>query len=238
MGSASAKTLARELNARRVYPDRTYRTRNSDFIINWGNGAIPNWYNERVKVWNNPEAVNRAGNKLLTFKALEGNCPIPNFTTNKDDTTEWEKVVVRHELRGSAGSGIEVVRQGEELPDAPMYVEFIKKNAEYRVHVFAGEVIDITQKRRIRDFDEESRVPYIRNHANGWVFSRNNIDYREDIQEVALDSVRALGLDFGGVDVIIGRDDNPYILEVNTAVGMEGSTVEKYVNKIKELRGF
>jgi len=46
---------------------------------------------------------------------------------------------------------------------------------------------------------------------------------------VALAAVSALGLDFGAVDIIYNEHENQYyVLEVNTAPGLEGTTVEKY----------
>lgn len=76
----------------------------------------------------------------------------------------------------------------------------------------------------------------IRNHANGFVFCRDNIIEPSDLRDVAIQAVTALGLDFGAVDVIWNEHYNKcYALEVNTAPGLEGTTLERYTNKIKEL---
>ena len=56
-------------------------------------------------------------------------------------------MVVRHRLQGSGGEGIELVKTGE-LPDAPLYVRYIPKHDEYRVHVALGEAIDVQRKAR------------------------------------------------------------------------------------------
>jgi len=45
-----------------------------------------------------------------------------------------------------------------------------------------------------------------------------------------LASVMALGLDFGAVDIVYNENDNKaYVLEINTAPGLSGTTLEKYV---------
>jgi D-alanine-D-alanine ligase-like ATP-grasp enzyme len=47
--------------------------------------------------------------------------------------------------------------------------------------------------------------------------------------EHSISAVNTLGLDFGAVDLIVAKDGRVYVLEVNTAPGIEGITLEKYV---------
>ena len=55
-------------------------------------------------------------------------------------------------------------------------------------------------------------------------------------RSLAIDSVAALRLDFGAVDIIWNkRHDRYYTLEVNTAPGLEGTTLERYSNAIRRL---
>ena len=93
-----------------------------------------------------------------------------------------------------------------------LYVKYIKKKAEYRIHVFNGKIIDIQQKRKRHEAIEINFQ--IRSHNNGWV----------------------LGLDFGAVDIIWNeKQQQGYVLEVNTAPGLEGETIINYANAIEEL---
>jgi glutathione synthase/RimK-type ligase-like ATP-grasp enzyme len=56
------------------------------------------------------------------------------------------------------------------------------------------------------------------------------------LQEAAIRTVEILGLDFGAVDIIWNKkQDRYYVLEVNTAPGLEGETVVRYANAFKEL---
>ena len=51
---------------------------------------------------------------------------------------------------------------------------------------------------------------------------------------MALNAIEDLQLDFGAVDVVVsGYSDNSFVLEVNTAPGIEGTTVKKYVEAIE-----
>ena len=115
-----------------------------------------------------------------------------------------------------------------------MYTKYIRKQKEFRVHVFSSKILDIQEKRRSSSVDDHH--PYIRNHTNGYVFCRGDINEPDDLRGVAISAVDALGLDFGAVDVVWNEaQDKCYVLEVNTACGLEGSTVNKYVNAIKEV---
>jgi len=55
------------------------------------------------------------------------------------------------------------------------------------------------------------------------------------VQDLALQACQALGLNSGAVDIIWNEKENKcYVLEVNTAPGIEGTTCKKYTNEIIE----
>lgn len=248
MGSQGASHLAEALRdggvrAFKVYPDRNYQPRQRHTIINWGSGQHPRWLGRYQRMLNMPDAVNVASNKLTAFQAMkDAGVTTPEFTADRGVANGWlqegSTVVCRSLLRGSAGRGITLVTPDMgELPNVPLYVRYVKKSAEYRIHVFSGEVIDTQQKRKRRDLENEQVNYQIRNHDNGWVFCRDAIDIPNPaVHREAIAAVAALGLDFGAVDVIWNaHHSTAYVLEVNTAPGLEGTTLTKYVNKIKEL---
>jgi D-alanine-D-alanine ligase-like ATP-grasp enzyme len=121
-----------------------------------------------------------------------------------------------------------VAAREEDLVDAPLYVMYRKKKREYRVHVAFGRVIDVQQKRKRTNYD--GTVDYaVRNHHTGWVYCREDVVDSTPRDNLAIRAVDALGLDFGAVDIIYNEHlDAFYLLEVNTAPGLEGTTVEKY----------
>lgn len=241
MGSASAKKLANTLNTRRVFANRKYKPKRRHVIINWGTSAYPTWWpvkiQRNVEVLNKPEAVKKASNKLTTLQVLKAaNIKVPKFTTLQRQAQDWlendeGKVMCRTLLNSHSGNGIVVAREVDELVDAPLYTMYVKKSHEFRVHVFKGSVIDYVQKKKKSGF--EDRNPYVRSTANGWVFCREGIEIRDDVKNASVAAVNALGLDFGAVDVVLGKDGLVYVLEVNTAIGMEGTTVEKYTEAFR-----
>src|SRR5690606_38651979 len=88
----------------------------------------------------------------------------------------------------------------------------------------------VRQKLRKSDAEQTRDQRLIRNHDNGWVFGlvRDEDGAAKAIEEAAK-AVQVLGLDFGAVDVIIGRDDGlPYVLELNTAPGLEAVEVVNF----------
>jgi glutathione synthase/RimK-type ligase-like ATP-grasp enzyme len=63
---------------------------------------------------------------------------------------------------------------------------------------------------------------------------REAVSAPNTVEEQAIKAVQALGLDFGSVDVIWNeRHSLPYVLEVNTAPGLVGTTVTNFVNAFK-----
>jgi len=237
VGSASSKQLKERLGGLQVYPDRNYRNKIDDLVINWGNSKVPNWMSDSIKWLNKPSAVGNASNKLKALQILsENNILVPLFKDNPISAGDiYGKVVVRHKLDGHSGEGIEIFNTSDNLPVAPLYTRFIPARAEYRVHVFDGNVIDMSKKVRLNPDEEEfvsEEHRMVKSHQNGWTFARGGIKFNTELGRIAIKSIQALGLDFGAVDIIRGEDGEYYVLECNTACGMADSTENSYVNAI------
>lgn len=81
------------------------------------------------------------------------------------------------------------------------------------------------QKRRQNGTDDPGVV---RTEENGWVFCRQNVVLPEKAAAECLKAAVALGLDFGGVDVLWNKPSGKAtVLEINTAPGIFGSGVKK-----------
>lgn len=91
-----------------------------------------------------------------------------------------------------------------------------------------GDAIDLLSK----EHTTSDRI--IRSNKRGWKFkgvAPTNVP--KDIKKVSLAAVKALGLDFGAVDLVLDLEGNPYILEVNSAPGLEGTAFEKWEEALK-----
>lgn len=237
-GSRSVKNLQQWMKDN-GYPrlKRTLNPRINRCVINWGNSVA---YPYQSIFINNPLSVYNACNKLVSFNFFaDADVPTPDWTTSTQLAQQWitdgHVVFGRKLLRSHSGRGIIVLENATITPETrcQLYVKYKKKKREYRVHVFDGKVIDVQQKKKRKDADIISTT--IRNFDNGWVYCREGVELPDDAGEIAVKAVSCLGLVFGAVDIIWNeRDNKSYVLEVNTAPGLCGSTVEVYGKAIKE----
>jgi glutathione synthase/RimK-type ligase-like ATP-grasp enzyme len=234
-GSKSAKTLATALDGLRLkVRGSKFRPRYGDVIINWGSQVLP----ERLRgfpILNHPSKINIVSNKLAFFRAMHEDSDtsvVPDFWERKENIpADAYPIVCRTILSGHSGAGIVIANNADELVDAPLYVKYIKKEQEYRVHVAGGRKIAVQRKARLRSVPDAEVNWLVRNHSNGFVFARNGFVTPEQVVDVAIRAVVASGLDFGAADVVFNGDQQrAYVLEINTAPGLEGSTINDYVN--------
>lgn len=248
MGSKSAQALAKALSdkaGRKVFQvdreSRTFQGRQRHLAINWGVGTPPVWAASVGGFVNQHRSVAIASNKLATFNVLSNTVRqfLPEFTTEQAIAKGWydsgEVVVCRTVLNGHSGAGIVIASSAANiaLVPAPLYTKYVKKSKEFRVHVAFGQVIDTQEKRKRQEVPRENINFQIRSHANGWVFCREGIQKPEGLDALAIAAVSGLGLDFGAADIIFNERNNKLVvLEVNTAPGLEGGTVNSYCNAI------
>jgi hypothetical protein len=250
-GSASALALARGLGIKVIkHEGSKFRGGAWKEVINWGCSQLPAEVLQ-CDVFNPPIAVALAANKLTAFKefvkfnnlakqAGEFDINFPQFTEDAQDVQGWLDngwtVVVRHKLTGHSGEGIELLSGDVVIPEAPLYVRYIKKSQEYRVHVLAGDVVDVQRKARSKGVQDEDVNWQVRNHANGFIYAREGFETPESVKVQAILAIEALGLDFGAVDIIWNdHEQRPYVLECNTAPGLTGQTLQGYIDRFKEL---
>ena len=245
IASQGAKALAEVLECKRVYPEGNYRPRPNHLIINWGNSQRPIWDGVPHVILNQPFAVQGATNKIICLQVLDdAGVMVPEFSQQMSDTVDLfhdgrSRIYCRTKLNGHSGDGIVIATRPEELVPAPLYTVGVGKRTEYRVHIFRGEVLDFAQKRRMsgeRLAEEGIEVDWsIRSHDKGWVYSREDVVLPSELGEIAVRAISALGLDFGAVDCYLTAKGVAGVFEVNTAPGLEGTTLERYAEAIRRL---
>jgi glutathione synthase/RimK-type ligase-like ATP-grasp enzyme len=224
--------LIRKVNSKYVHDAKTH------LVINWGDGSCPNYPN----MLNRPAGIALAVNKIKSFKVMEDNnvSTLPVMRTLKEATAYLENgrnkmVFCRTKITGTKGKGIVVARTVAELADCKLYTGGITdaKRIEYRIHVFNGEVLQCNEKRRRNGYKENPKFNEdIRNSSSGWVFCISNVNPSQATKYTAIAAVEAMGLDFGGVDIVQTSDGRAFVIEVNTACGIEGTTTTKYCEAI------
>ena len=203
-------------------------TQDTDLLIRWGcTKSVSGMVNA---VLNSAAAIHRAYDKALARQMMAwAGLPAPEVF-RPGEAWQWlhdnpGRALVGRPAHHTSGSGFWVCRAPEEVQaahqqGADYFSPLLELDREYRVHVFKSRVLFV-QRKKPRDGVEAD--PIRRNHAHGWYFYRVRI-YPEEIEDLAVEAVKALGLDFGAVDIARLMDMSFTIFEVNTAPGL---TVER-----------
>lgn len=269
--SSGARRLATALGARRWrddLPERYTRRRpyfrgnSSPMVLNWGSLVHPHWLEDQrfrltPRFINLSEHVEKAINKLSFFQHASGIDGVPclKWTDKRDTAAKWiekgKPVICRTKLDGSSGRGIVKATTLEQLVEAPLYTRYYPKTHEFRVHVFNGKVIDLTQKKLKGGANVRSEsITLVRSLDNGWIHAHGEISLqdvgRDLISRACVSLVAGLGLQFGAVDVLAILDTPSEdgtrtlksfkICEVNTGPGLENNiTIAAYASAIEKF---
>jgi len=69
----------------------------------------------------------------------------------------------------------------------------------------------------------------VRSNKRGWKFSTvKNVG--KELLDVAIGALKAAGLEFGAVDCCLDSDGKPWVIEVNSGPGLEGTTFKAYID--------
>lgn len=181
-----------------------------------------------ISLFNRSQAILAAKNKIKTMQILDHyGIPIPKtlVVRRKDDLMEAAKllggfpVIVKQPV-GSFGAGVTIIESMRALKsfllwDQPMYLlqEFVKysKGKDIRVFVVNGKIVgSMMRKAKKGEFRSNIELGAI----------GVTVDITEEEASIALRSVQALDLTYGGVDVIRGAN-GPVVLEVNSNPGFK-----------------
>lgn len=216
LGSKSLKTLAQTLSQRVGYKVfRTLKVFPKAQVVKYGQGV----------------------DKLTQYRWFEQNgIPSLDFTIDPEKVKlflEKDHVLfARHLLNSSCGKGIEVLTKGMEVPFAPVYTLYKKKKREFRVHIYKNTVVAVTEKRQRKDWQGQKDTR-IRNLANGYIFCQEVENEPLGLRELAVKAAQISPSFFRGVDIGYNeKEDCLFVIEVNSAPGIQGSNIEKYVEEI------
>jgi glutathione synthase/RimK-type ligase-like ATP-grasp enzyme len=116
-------------------------------------------------------------------------------------------------------------RNGRRKEPATHFMEVVDAPREYRVHIFKGKSIRISEKAFADNGDK---------HDYTTVKPQDNVKH---VRKAAKKAMKAVGLDFGAVD-ILADDTQCWVLEVNAAPGLGGSMPRLYAEVFtKYMRG-
>ncbi len=163
------------------------------------------------------------------------------FTTDILQANLWvdadQTVFGRKYLNSSCGKGIVIFEKSSpnapyQIDYCPVYTLYKKKKREFRVHVYKNTVVSVVEKRKKKDWADQ-RDTKVRNLANGYIFCQEVTNEPEGLRELAIKAAAVSPSDFRGVDIGYNEKNNDlFIIEVNSAPGIQGSNLNKYVQGI------
>lgn len=204
-----------------------YKQKHRDKVINWG--------------------VQHGGKRNQFSSFRNAGVPCSDWSGDFQEAKQWieqgHRVLCRTILNGHGGAGIVVAENLDDLVDAPLYVKYIPKKREFRVHLVLTPNgvhpynIKVREKRRRAGWEQlEDFNKYIRNHDNGWVFCDEFKDeLPEGLETVCASAVTALDLSFGAVDLGFHPLHGFIVYEVNTAPGLCESTANFYAEEFIKM---
>lgn len=192
-------------------------------IIRWGNRIEADLNNSIV--YNKAEAIAKGSDKKLTRQIfVEKGISTPRAVNPQSLDINYP-VIARPRTHAKGRNFItlnnlqDFQRHYNNNNGNWYYSEFVDKVKEYRVHCAHGRILNYLEKPNPGD----GQIAWNR-AINGEAFTNVNWDsYDSKIALECLKAVEALGLDFGGVDVIVNANGTPYILEVNTSPTLNSS---------------
>lgn len=190
------------------------RTQPGDLLVNWG---APRTASRGIKVLNSARFLNKRDQLI---KLAQHGIPCPEVFDEPGNGR------IGRSFRHQCGRDI-INNTGRDY-----WTQWLTFNHEIRVHVFQGLAIHTGLKvPRISNPN-----PRIRSYDAGWKIDYSQADkIKKDRRELAKRAVAALGLDFGAVDIGVTPTQGPAVIEVNTAPGLEGGTIDAYVKQIMRV---
>lgn len=195
--------------------------RSSDCDVNWGRRVAPGALN--------PDTTNAVNKRQMRELFVEQGVPAPQLFDPGAahafiaDHPEWA-LIGRPDFH-TRGRGFWLCRTTEDVERAlagtrrkmasTHFMEYIATTMapkEFRVHVFLGDSIRISEKRHTE--------------FHKWTSVRPDPDLpKRYIREAAKKAIEAIGVDFGVVDILTSQDQTEvWVLEVNVGPGLGGST--------------
>ena len=177
-----------------------------------------------LTVVNHPDAYLLASSKLSQYSALSTHgVPVPSTESSLDSTKLIRSIsegtyVIEKPICGSRGVGVRRVHLGEESYRPPRAVVLYQQDltgAKADIRAFTVGHRAIASMRRV-----SSSVAA--NVSRGG--RPEHVELSDELTALAEDASRATGAEIAGVDMMLDREDKPYVLEVNAQpdfIGLE-----------------
>jgi len=160
---------------------------------------------------------------------------VPEFTVDLEEAKKWVKdghQVFGRDKKHEKGTDI-VDQRSSRWQQKDHWTKVVLKVKDYRVHIFDDQHI----QQGLRVFDPQA--PRKRNDDLPICNTQTGYKYDHNFEppsagvDLARRAVKTLGYLWGAVDVLEDKAGTCYVLEVNTAPGMDETTAQAYAEAIK-----
>lgn len=224
-GGISAKELAGICGAK--CGKKVGKNNLKDFIINYG---------EQYNQANLNKNVNF--NKVDVHLFLEKNgIKVPKLYRKNEKIDDKSFPLLARKNYHSKGRDIIYIKDKNALKELnnsgknyDYLIQYIEKVAEYRVHILEG----YTKIVNIKVNNEEKRDEIVRNRGRGWIQIEYNGEFYDKLVEIGEEVTDLLEYDFAVIDIIRDKKNNLYVLEINSAPGLEKRKLKIYADFFKK----
>ena len=233
--SKTGKDLLRKFStvARKAFRKRTSKRYTADLVLRWGSTEEFPRLTSRVEINTLQATRNASDKKVMMQKLVEAGISTPDVlfdlqNVDQEELQDYKDESGKFYVRGAN----QEVRYTDSVRAGDLYVSrpVPNKRREYRVHVFDGKILEIYEK-----VPQQEGVTIFK--AHNCRFERRNPEncrLSQEDQQMCIDAVNALGLTFGGVDILRDKDQNCFICEVNSSPALNSLNIERYFEKIME----
>lgn len=233
-GRPTGKMIAGMLQARGIELNiRAFGRKNKgepggDAVINWGISGSDNRPTLNAKA---------NGSKYEQLKKLEAKYVLCPATARFDGPFKLQYPVLARRDRHAGGTDILLINGPEDyrrIPNDYAYTtQLVPSTREFRVWIFRDRHLVTYEKIKKREAEQPG---FGRNYAQGYGFDRiENEAVPNALKQIGRDAIRALELDFGAIDILLGTDGRYYVLEVNTAPRIENERRTCGLRLVKQI---
>lgn len=203
-------------------------------------GPVFNWGVARPKGDTFNYLSRLAGDKIATIGVLQlHNIPTIRPVTLKAGDIAPCTILCRATVHGKDGEGLVLIEQGQPVPPAVYYTAHYPNMYEFRLHVVAGKVLYKQRKVRRNGSTADMRMRV----GPDFVWQINNLPIggagqptHEQLDSIALASIKALMLNYGAVDVLYNRlNDTVVVCEINSAPELLGVAAQTWATHLAQM---
>lgn len=226
----------------RIINDKKFK-RKPSVLLRWGNSYLQ--CPEGCIELNSLESVKLASNKLLmAYTLILAGVNFPKAFISPVQATAIQNLtgkdyidsfgVMDNDMDLYYRNSANIVRRRNNYIQGDLYGTVpIDRAREFRVHIFNGRTIGVYEK-----IPHDQDQPYCKNENCDFVrIDTSQKEQTESIKGVrpeARKAVEALGLLFGGADVIISKTGEVFVNEVNSAPALNDPNILRYFDEIQK----